>query len=118
MTRTYRSRAALWVAVIATAVLAACARGPAGPQGETGLTGQTGLPGQTLDWSDTIAGANLDDSVYAIGLYGPSPRDPGQTTFFLVGTGFSAHYDDVIWTNGHVAEALPEVAGPGHGVLS
>ena len=108
MTRTHTSRAALWVAVIATAVLAACARGPAGPQGETGQPGQTGLPGQTLDWSDTIAGANLADAVYAIGLYGPAPWDPEQTTFFVVGTGFSAHYDDVIWTNGHVADALQE----------
>ncbi|MDE0217980.1 MAG: serine protease [Spirochaetaceae bacterium] len=105
MTRTHTSRTALWVAVIATAVLAACARGPAGPQGETG---QTGLPGQTLDWSDTIADANLADSVYAIGLYGPDPWDPEQITFFVVGTGFSAHYDDVIWTNGHVADALQE----------
>ena len=103
MTRTYTSRAALWVAVIATAVLAACDRGPAGPQGETGL------PGQTLDWSDTIADANLADSVYAIGLYGPAPWDPGQTAFLFVGTGFSAHYDDVIWTNGHVAEGLQQV---------
>ena len=99
------SRAAWWVAVIATAVLAACAQGPAGPQGETG---QTGLPGQTLDWSDTIADANLADSVYAIGFYGPAPWDPEQVIFSLVGTGFSAHYDDVIWTNGHVADALHE----------
>ena len=100
------SRAGWWVAVIATAVLAACAQGPAGPQGETGQTGQTGLPGQTLDWSDTIADANLADSVYAIGFYGPAPWDPELITFFVVGTGFSAHYDDVIWTNGHVADAL------------
>ncbi len=85
------------VAVIATVVLAACARGPAGPQGETG---------KTLDWSDTIADANLADSVYAIGLYGPAPWDPEQINFFLAGTGFSAHYDDVIWTNGHVADEL------------
>ena len=99
------SRAAWWVAVVATAVLAACAQGPAGPQGETG---QTGLPGQTLDWSDTIADANLADSVYAIGFYGPAPWDPEQVIFFLVGTGFSAHYDDVIWTNGHVADGLQE----------
>ena len=47
------SRTALRVAVIATVVLAACARGPAGPQGETGRT-----------------------------------------------------LDDVIWTNGHVADEL------------
>ena len=73
MTRTSTSRAALWVALIAAAVLAGCSKGPAGPQGETGLTGETG---QTLDWSDTIADANLDDSVYAIGLFGPAPWDP------------------------------------------
>ena len=90
----------MWVAVIATAVLAACARGPAGPQGDTG---------QTLDWSDAIADANLADSVYAMGLYGSVPWDPEETVFLLVGTGFSAHYDDVIWTNGHVADGLQEV---------
>jgi len=98
MTRPYTARAVVWgVAVIATVVLAACARGPAGP------------PGQTLDWSDTIADANLADSVYAIGMYGPAPSDPGQTVFYHVGTGFSAHYDDVIWTNGHVADALQDL---------
>ncbi len=95
MTRTYVSRAR-----------------PLPGSGETGLTGP---PGQTLDWSDTIADANLADSVYAIGLYGPSPRDPGETIFWLVGTGFSAHYDDVIWTNGHVADAM-RVAGRGRGI--
>ena len=104
MTRPYKARAVLWgMAVIATAVLAACVRGPAGPQG------QTGLPGQTLDWSDTIADANLADSVYAIGLYGPAPSDPGRTVFYHVGTGFNAHYDDVIWTNGHVVDALQDL---------
>ena len=106
MTRTYASRAALWVAVVATAMLAACVEGPAGPQGETGPTGLPGQPGQTLDWSDTIADANLADSVYAIGFYGPAPWAPEQVIFLLVGTGFSAHYDDVIWTNGHVADGL------------
>ena len=97
------------VIVVIIAVLAACPQGPAGPQGEHGTPGLTGPPGQTLDWSDTIADANLADSVYAIGLYGPSPWDPGQFVFLLFGTGFSAHYDDVIWTNGHVADALQTV---------
>ena len=102
--RTARARrSALWVAVIATVALAACERGPAGPQGETGM------PGQTLDWSDTIADANLAESVYAIGLYGSAPSDPEKTIFIVVGTGFSAHYDDVIWTNGHVADGLQEM---------
>ena len=107
MTRTYTSGAALWVAVIAAVLLAACDRGPAGPQGETGLTGP---PGQTLDWSDTIADANLADSVYAIGWYGPAPSASGsRPSFYHVGTGFSAHYHDVIWTNGHVADALQDL---------
>ena len=96
MTRTCTSRSALWVAVIATVVLAACERGPASP-------------GRQLDWSDTIADANLADSVYAIGLYGSPPSDPEKTIFIVVGTGFSAHYDDVIWTNGHVADGLQEM---------
>lgn len=66
-----------------------------------------------------IEDANLTDSVYAIG-----PRVPGAALclafledcqesseesgdlFFLIGTGFVAHYPNTIWTNAHVALAL------------
>jgi S1-C subfamily serine protease len=45
---------------------------------------------------------NLDDAIYAIGyeVFGLN---------FLIGTGFRAHFTDVIWTNAHVAEGLSDV---------
>ena len=45
---------------------------------------------------------NLDDAIYAIGY-----EVLGFN--FLIGTGFSAHYTDVIWTNAHVVQGIIEV---------
>ena len=47
------------------------------------------------DWS-------LDQAIYAIGY-----RVLGYN--YLIGSGFRAHYSDVIWTNAHVAEGLSDV---------
>ena len=39
--------------------------------------------------------SGLEGAIYAIGFQ-------VFDTNFLIGTGFSAHYADVIWTNAHV----------------
>ena len=98
-------------AVLLTMLLGACTAGPGapGPQGE---------PGRSLNWADVIEGANLADSIYAIGLRAPGAalclvlldmedcEESGDDLFFLIGTGFVAHYPNTIWTNAHVALAL------------
>ena len=100
-------------AVLLTVLLGACAGGPGAP-------GPPGEPGQSLNWADVIEGAHLADSVYVIGLrapvealclalldcQGPDSSDAPGDLFFLVGTGFVAHYPNTIWTNAHVALAL------------
>ncbi|MFC1525250.1 trypsin-like peptidase domain-containing protein [Candidatus Latescibacterota bacterium] len=74
-------------------------QGEAGPQGERGSDGD---PGQPLNWADVIVADGLDEAIYAIGyeVLGVS---------YLIGTGFSAHFRDVIWTNAHVVRGLGEV---------
>ena len=76
--------------------------GPRGPQGERGQQGDPGEPGTsgTPNWADVLQATHLSDTVYAIGI---SYRDG---TNYVIGTGFSAHYANVIWTNAHVALAL------------
>ena len=105
------------LAVLLTVLLAACTAGPgaSGPQGE---------PGQPLNWADVVEDANLADSVYAIGMRAPGAalclilledcegsESSGELgdLFFLVGTGFVAHYPNTIWTNAHVALALRDI---------
>ena len=85
------------VTVIAMLALLTACEGPAGPQGDTG---------HTLDWSDTIADANLSDSSFVIGLSFPELADEGGAFFVLYGSGFSAHYENMIWTNAHVLNAV------------
>ena len=104
-------------AVLLTVLLGACTGGPGAP-------GPPGEPGPSLNWADVIEDAHLADSVYAIGMRAPIaalclalleecpepdsadiPDAPGDL-FFLVGTGFVAHYPNTIWTNAHVAQAL------------
>jgi hypothetical protein len=83
------------IVVLAVTLLGAC-EGPLGPQGPHG---------ETLDWSDTIENSNLLNAAYAIGIM---HRDPAAG-FVIVGSGFSAHYQNMIWTNAHVAEGLREL---------
>ena len=82
--------------VVTVAMIGGCGRGPTGLQGE---------PGRTLDWSDTIADGNLAAASYAIGISVPELAE-GADFFIILGSGFSAHYGDVIWTNAHVADSL------------
>ena len=120
------------VALILTAILLAC-DGPGGPmgpqgspgtQGEQGETGEKGDPGepgeqgekgdtgppgesaQSLNWADVIEATDIDDAIYAIGY---SIFFDGEWFDFLIGTGFSAHFSDVIWTNAHVVNGLNDV---------
>ena len=46
-----------------------------------------------------IEGSGLDQAVYAIGF-------EVFDTNYLIGTGFSAHYTNAIWTNAHVVQGL------------
>lgn len=104
-------------AVLLTMLLGACTGGPGapGPQGE---------PGRPLNWADVMEDTNLADSIYAIGLrvpgdalclalflevedcQGSESSEESGDLFFLIGTGFVAHYPNTIWTNAHVALAL------------
>ena len=80
-------------------------QGPAGPQGEPGPQGPPGVagePGGFLSWADVIEESGLDQAIYAIGF-------EVFDTNYLIGTGFSAHYTDVIWTNAHVVQGLSDV---------
>ena len=86
---------AVLVGIIALVVLLGACQGPLGPQGEAG---------QTLDWSDTIDSAHLSEATYAIGFAHP------EWGYVVVGTGFSAHYENIIWTNAHIAQALSEIS--------
>ena len=91
--------------------------GPAGPQGERGEEGEQGAEGPQgepgpegpqgpgrrpvpdPDLADVIEESGLDQAIYAIGF-------EVFDTNFLIGTGFSAHYTDAIWTNAHVVQGL------------
>ena len=78
------------VAIVVVALLGAC-EGPLGPKGDAG---------ETLDWSDAIESANLAEATYALGFALP------EGEYVIFGTGFSAHYENIIWTNAHVVEGL------------
>ena len=73
--------------------------GPTGPAGTQGPAGAQGEPGQTLDWSDVIATENLGDAVYAIGIQ-------VQGKNYVLGSGFTAHFWNAVWTNAHVVQAV------------
>ncbi len=78
--------------------------GPAGPQGPAGPAGPAGTPGRdgsgtSLNWGDILQDAPIGDYVYALGLQ-------VQGSNFVLGTGFRAHYTDVIWTNAHVVRGI------------
>ena len=90
----FRMTAAPAVIVLA-ALLGAC-EGPLGPRGPQG---------ETLDWSDTIEHSNLLEAAYAIGIKHRVP----EAGFVIVGSGFSAHYENIIWTNAHVVDGLREL---------
>lgn len=74
-------------------------QGPAGPQGPPGSPGE---PAGILNWADVIEETGLDQAIYAIGF-------EVRGVNFLIGTGFNAHFRDVIWTNAHVVMGLIEV---------
>jgi len=94
-------RRMLWTFVMTLAILFSpgCgkdgARGPAGPQGEQGL------PGESFSWADVVERKRINQSVYAVAI------QIGGTNY-LLGTAFTAYYNNVVWTNAHVAEALVE----------
>ena len=83
-------------------------QGPEGPQGDRGQQGSQGPPGAAggaggfLNWADVIEESGLDQAIFAIGF-------EVFDTNFLIGTGFIAHYTNVIWTNAHVVEGLGDV---------
>ncbi len=77
-------------------------QGPQGEQGPQGPPGAAGEPGGFLNWADVIEESGLDQAIYAIGF-------EVFDTNFLIGTGFSAHYADAIWTNAHVVQGLIDV---------
>ena len=83
-------------------------QGPEGPQGDRGQQGSQGPPGAAggaggfLNWADVIEESGLDRAIYAIGF-------EVFDTNFLIGTGFSAHYTNAIWTNAHVVQGLIDV---------
>ena len=98
-------------AIILIALLGACSKGPGGPPSE---------PGQPLNWADVVEDANLADSIYAIGFILPGdsfcsdvedfcPEEVPEQLFLLLGTGFVAHFANTLWTNAHVALAVPSV---------
>lgn len=78
--------------------------GPAGPVGPQGPQGPPGSGGSGMNWADVIDTWKIDENVFAIG-YSVLGLN------FLIGTGFSAHWNDVIWTNAHVVNGLGDVLG-------
>ena len=96
-------------------------QGPEGPQGPQGLQdpqgsqgiqgevgpqgaqGPQGPQGELLDWSQILAESRIDEAVYAVAVRYDLDTISGYS---LVGTGFSAHYSEALWTNAHVIEGL------------
>ncbi len=110
-------RLLLPVTMVALTLLTACsgadgATGPMGPQGLPGATGPTGPegpagpPGHVLNWADVIEQSQIDAAVYALGF----ALDNGNGQVFILGSGFTAHYTNTIWTNAHVANDMRAVA--------
>ena len=108
-------------------IVVACegSQGPAGPQGTAGSTGPPGPPGvdgtdgqpgptgpagqpgdggtgSPLNWADVLEEVPHNDYIYALGLqvFGSN---------YVIGTGFRAHYSDVIWTNAHVIRGINDL---------
>ena len=75
--------------------------GPAGAQGAQGVAGPQGPGGEPLNWADVLDETPLDDYVYALGVQVSGVN-------YVLGTGFRAHYTDVIWTNAHVTAGINE----------
>lgn len=84
-------------------------QGPQGEQGEQGTQGSKGEPGEPgdagepLNWADVLHEHSIADHVYAIGFHLPEWGN------YVIGSGFAAHYADVIWTNAHVVHGLRDV---------
>ena len=83
-------------------------QGPTGPTGSDGTDGPQGPQGETLNWSNVIGEARLDEATYAIGLIYTSPRD-GDRYYVSFCTGWAAYYTGAIWTNAHCVEGLEEL---------
>jgi len=73
--------------------------GPRGPQGLQGPQGEKGEAGEPFNWDNIIKEINIENSIYAIAIKIGNDN-------YLLGTGFTAYYSDIIWTNAHVALAL------------
>ncbi len=80
--------------------------GPAGPTGPQGPDGPQGPQGETLNWANVIVESHISESVYSVGVF---IRRDGRLRYFTFGTGFAAIAPDMIWTNGHIVEAVQEV---------
>ena len=80
-------------------------QGEVGPQGPQGAQGPQGPQGELLDWSQILAESRIDEAVYAVAVRFDLDTISGYS---LVGTGFSAHFSEAIWTNAHVVEGLQE----------
>ncbi|MXZ73950.1 MAG: hypothetical protein F4207_11115 [Gemmatimonadetes bacterium] len=77
-------------------------QGDQGVQGEQGLQGIQGETGEMLNWAKVIEKGKLRDAIYLISVVvdGEIRRS---------GTGFSAYFNDKLWTNAHVVESTLEV---------
>jgi hypothetical protein len=56
--------------------------------------------GQPLSWPEVLNEYQVEETVYAIGIYFQ------DGTSYVLGTGFAAYYYDALWTNAHVALGL------------
>ena len=81
-------------------------QGPQGPQGDTGPQGLPGADGEPLNWADVMEDGNIYNAVYVVGIYVLNPDGGSHPITF--GTGFAAYYNDMLWTNAHVAEVVIE----------
>ena len=77
-------------------------QGIKGAQGAQGDQGPLGADGETLDWSDVITTNNLYEATYVVGVMTDSQN-------YTVGTGFRAYWNNVIWTNAHVAQGINDL---------
>lgn len=101
--------------------------GPAGPTGQTGDQGPAGLqgsPGQEgppgpagpqgepLVWADVLEQNEIGEAVYMLGvrlIYAEGVLEEGNESWIHTGSGFVAHYDDAVWTNGHVVDLMSDM---------
>lgn len=83
--------------------------GPTGDQGPEGPQGPEGSQGGPLVWADTLEENGILEAVYMLGVYVQYEEGvpgPGNEQWLVVGSGFVAHYDDAVWTNGHVVDGM------------